>query len=714
MGYNQPGHSKVASNRQTCDKKIMSRFSFWVILAFGWLWTADLAAKSPSPAATVKPWLQTVQHAPRQPRSGDIVKVSVEMDAQLKDVTLVYQVVEPGSYVELKDASYRDNWVSVPMQSQGATNDASVYQAELPGSVQKNRRLIRYRIAATDPAGRRLISPDATAPCPNYGYFVYDGIPAWTAAINPQSPDPRYSAMLTFPPEAMRRVQPYFLLAKKTSVENATWKQRYHGRDYPYHGTLVVDGEVFDHIGFRARGGVWRYELGKNMWKFDINSEPGLRARDDFGRAYPVAWNKVNLRSCIQQGDYGERGEQGLFESVGFRLFNLAGVAAPHTHWVQLRIVSEAKETPEDQYHGDFWGLYLAIENDDGKFLKTHGLPNGNLYKMENGTGELKHHGANAVTNRSDLNAFMATYYRSNQSDDWWKTNLDLPGYYSYRAICECIHHYDVDSGKNYDYYFNPKTQLWQVFPWDIDLTWADHMFGNGEDPFKRRVLSRPAFRLEYLNRLREIRDLLFNPEQTGQLIDEYAAVIWESSGAPSLVEADRRKWDFHPMMSMSSKSGQGLFYQASPTRDFAGMQQVMKRYVKTRGAWIDNALLTDRQIPATPTLSFSGPTNGATSRLRLRASAYQGANPFAAIKFRLADITPPGKTNANSRTPRCHEITPVWESAELNQIPIEQSLPDGVTRAGGTYRARVRMKDATGRWSHWSAPLEFVDQANR
>ena len=29
--------------------------------------------------------------------------------------------------------------------------------------------------------------------------------------------------------------------------------------------------------------------------------------------------------------------------------------------------------------------------------------------------------------------------------------------------------------------------------------------------------------------------------------------------------------------------------------------------------------------------------------------------------------------------------------------------------RAGHTYRVRARVKDATGRWSHYSAPVEFT-----
>ena len=61
--------------------------------------------------------------------------------------------------------------------------------------------------------------------------------------------------------------------------------------------------------------------------------------------------------------------------------------------------------------------------------------------------------------------------------------------------------------------------------PWDLDLTWANNMYGGGGEPFRDRVLPRPAFAVEYRNRVREIRDLLYNSEQTGMMIDEFASV---------------------------------------------------------------------------------------------------------------------------------------------------------------------------------------------
>jgi spore coat protein CotH len=680
------------------------------------------AAAEPADAS---PWCTKVAHTPQQPKSGQPVKITASIRGGLQDVVLQYQVVEPGAYVEFKDPAYAKNWTALPMKIAETSKGRTIVTTEVPGDVQKHRRLVRYRIAAKDAGGKELVAPlmevkppagsnaAPTQAVSNYAYFVYDGLPAWTAAINPKSRNPALNTPMTFSPEVMGRVQAYHVIAKRDSIENATWREQSGGKEYKYTGTVVADGVVYDHVKYRARGGVWRYAMGKNMWKFDFPDGNRLHAKDDYGRPYPVAWSKLNLRSIIQLGSYGRRGEQGMYEAAGMRLFNMAGVDAPRTHWVQLRIIDQADESPADQYQGDFWGLYLAIENEDGRFLKTHGLPDGNLYKMMGGSGELSNHGDGQPTDRSDLDAFISTYHGPEQPEDWWRRNLNLPSYYSYRSILECIHHYDVDegAGKNYDYYHNPKTGQWQVIPWDLDLTWADHMYGNGEEPFKQRVARRQPFRMEYFNRMREIRDLLYNPEQTGELLDELAAVISDPTGkSPGIVEADRRKWDYHPALAGGGQGGHGLFYQASPTRDFRGMVQLMKDYVKSRGAWID-ANLVDPKVPATPTITYAGPSGYPANGLRFRTSAFKGAGQFAAVKWRVAEITPPKTPQTIPPTPHKYEITPAWESDELKSAD-EVTVPANVVQPGRTYRARVRMKDDTGRWSHWSAPVEFVARA--
>ena len=196
--------------------------------------------------------------------------------------------------------------------------------------------------------------------------------------------------------------------------------------------------------------------MGKNMWKFDFQRGHGLEARDDYGKKYDIPIDKLNLSALIQQGNFLHRGEQGLFESVGFKLFNLTGVEGPNTNYVQFRIIENASETGATQFDSDFQGLYLALEQPDGNMLDEHELPDGNFYKMESGTGSLNNQGPTQPTDRSDLNSFLNTYNNSTPSEQWWRDNLDLDKYYSYRSIVEGIHHYDIANGKNYYYYHNP------------------------------------------------------------------------------------------------------------------------------------------------------------------------------------------------------------------------------------------------------------------
>ncbi len=56
------------------------------------------------------------------------------------------------------------------------------------------------------------------------------------------------------------------------------------------------------------------------------------------------------------------------------------------------------------------------------------------------------------------------------------------------------------------------------------------------------------------------------------------------------------------------------------------------------------------------------------------------------------------------------YEINPVWESGELtNPGTLQIQIPGSAVRSSRTYRVRCAMKDTSGRWSHWSSPVEFV-----
>ena len=686
------------------------------------------AARNTIFAASTAPALRQVQHSPLQPVSGEPVTISVKAtdDDGIASLSLDYQLVDPGSYIRISDPEYVTDWTTISMNDSGNDGDLvagdTIWSATLPSNVQTHRRLVRYRIAATDGAGSSVTVPYSEDPQPNFAYWVYDGVPVWRGAARPG-----VTTRVNYPSDLLESLPIYQLLTRRQDHLNALsvpyrWGQAdqqtpttgsYGGSDYRWEGTLVYDGRVYDHIRYRARGGVWRYSMGKNMWKFDFNRGHSFEARDDFGRKYRSTWSKLNFSAIIQQRNFLQRGEQGLFEGVGFKLHNLAGNAAPKTHFIHFRTVEAADEDGPDQFSGDFQGLYLVIEQMDGRFLDEHDLPDGNLYKMEGGSGTLNNQGPTQPTNRSDLQAFQAG---SNQ-ESWWEDNLDLDNYYNFRAIMMAIHDYDVHAGKNYFYYHNPEDDRWQVLNWDLDLTWTTtYNGGGGRGPLNQQVLDAfPRFRMEYENRMRELRDLLFNVDQTGTIISEVADVVFDP-GELSWVDADRAMWDYNPILASSyinnSKAGHGHFYEDAASRTFAGMGQNLFDYVADRGSWIDTNITRDTSIPRRPSISYTGPAGYPLDEISFRSSSFsdpQGSGTFAAMKWRVAEVSPSTGPAFDPEQPKIYEIDAVWESDELTSQVRDLDLPDDVLVAGRLYRARVRMQDSSGRWSRWSVEHEFT-----
>src|SRR5262249_38491236 len=157
-----------------------------------------------------------------------------------------YQVVEPGQYIERSDPAYTNNWSSIAMSPVGKSKTEFI--AKLSGNLQKHRRLVRYRIKADESSGKTFKLPAPADTQLNYGYFVYDGVPAWRGAIEPGSPDAERSHLNEFTGKALQRLPVYHLIGKKSSVESATWTEHYGGNEYKWTGTLVYDGKVYDHI----------------------------------------------------------------------------------------------------------------------------------------------------------------------------------------------------------------------------------------------------------------------------------------------------------------------------------------------------------------------------------------------------------------------------------------------------------------------------------
>ena len=693
------------------------------------------------------PLVRQVDHSPNQPMGGEVVTVTAKVTDPdgVASVTLDYQVVLPGDYITLTNAAFATSWTSLPMHDDGMDGDAAaldgVFTVRIPEGVQQHRRLIRYRIHATDMANFSVRVPYTDDPSPNFAYFVYDGVPAWTGAVQPG-----VTPAQTFDTSTMRKVQAFHLLSRSNDVWNCQYNAAFNDGLYRFEGALVVDGKVYDHVFYRVKGQNSTYNTGKNKWKFKFNHGHWLELPDNYGQSKTII-ETLNVSSLPSSWAPWNRGMAGLDEVMQYRLTELAGVPAPRTTYFQLRVIDDPLEQPVTQYDGDFWGLYTAFENQDNRFKDAHGLPDGNIFRMQ-ATGAGNHllgQGAGLPADLSDLLAFTSTTtgynFSPSQPETWWRTNVDLPKYFSWRAVNEAVNNTDIRDQENVVYFRDPLTGLWHIEPWDSDLLYEQFDRWGPEAtqstaPYEqiRRCLLVTNISVEFKNRARELQDLLLNTDQAWKLVDEYLALITDGGATqPGFVEADRRRWDYNPINPVPPRGvgasgnyyktpypvpNMGLgppqpFFRTLASPDFAGLVSWVKVFLTLDahgGARLAN-LANDPTIPATPTLVYTGDPEFAADGLTFQCSAF--ASPtnrsFAAMQWRLGEVFDPSVPNFSPGQPWRYEVTEVWNSGDLASFNDTLALPPAYVREGRSYRVRVKFQDQAGRWSHWSDPVQFL-----
>jgi Lamin Tail Domain/CotH kinase protein len=436
---------------------------------------------------------------------------------------------------------------------------------------------------------------------------------------------------------------------------------------------------------------------------------------------------------------------------VDMHLFNQLGIPAPRSHWSHFRTVMQTAEQA-DKWHGDFWGLMWVHEDYDKRFLKAHDLKKGNLYKLTrdavSGIEQFRYQSTFGPTDGSDhdeiynnLSGTSAPAYITG------RVNLDL--WCRYHAFAEAIRHYDYwpSGDNNGGWYFYPnynaangnKGVMWYL-PSDVDATWGP-TWNNGHDIVHDALFNdsasggdtatNPTLWPNYFNQVHEIRTLLWQPGQLNALIDEFAAVI------RPIVNAEFTRW--HPANGAPADAGNfaGLFGPGNSTLNpvgqtaldlyVAGMKDFAfdqngggsswpggnigvggnAAYLDTLGSSLgENATL----YPATPAITFSGSGAFPVNDLRFTTSSFsdpQGSGTFASIQWRIAEVNTSDVWVAGVK--RLLEINASHDSGELATFASQYKFPATACAPGKRYRARVRMKDNTGRWSTWSAATEFT-----
>ncbi len=122
-------------------------------------------------------------------------------------------------------------------------------------------------------------------------------------------------------------------------------------------------------------------------------------------------------------------------------------------------------------------------------------------------------------------------------------------------------------------------------------------------------------------------------------------------------------------------------------------------------------AKLTD--IPNTPSIIYVGPDGFPLNELRFKTSSFEPGRStnnkkFTGIQWRLAELSNPRTPFFEVGQPWKYELNATWE-LEAEGFVGSVEVPQSLVRKDGTYRARVRMRNGTMAWSHWSTPVEFV-----
>jgi len=719
--------------------------------------SGEAVGDSPTPgqpnssfSTTPPPAIRQVDHFPETPTSNDDVTITAKItDPQgVGPVTLEYQIVDPGSYIRITDDTYDSSWTPVTMADDGSDGDLtpndSLFTAVLPASLQQHRRLIRYRILFEDNGGSSDRAPYADDEQPNFAYFVYDGVPSWTGSFTPGG------ATETFPGSLMSSLPVYQLLARGDDVEAS----QYGGADGVHQkGTFIYDGKIYDHIEYENRGEASTYVSGKNKWRFHFNRARRFSPRDNWGNKYGKDWSKLNFQSISSPWAAVNRGMAGLDEAPTMRLYGMAGLPSPRTHYFSFRVVDNATEASgSSQYSGDLWGLYLAMEHPNGSFLDNRDLPDGNIYKIEGGAGDKKEQGNTQVTDSSDWNSFYSSSNNA-QTEQWWRDNMHMPGYYSLRSLNRLLGNVDIRLGYNHYFYHEPTQDQWHVMPWDLDMMYIAETHQAGVIRQKKSIESHSQLALEFRNRAREIMDLVASDDTTtggqiGQLIDEYTQMMNPTGQAQTWADVDAFMWNHHPKTTgtAGNTSGQsnhkGNFYRTPYTdsriggsyvrtlvsSDHEGFVNQILEYTTDSfpgGSWSPGNGIpagygfeylkqeaNDPNIPNQPTLAYSGTAGYPINQLTFDSSSFSdpnGSGTFGKMRWRIAKVLAPGLTGYEAGTPRTYEIETVATSPDFMTFTNSYTFPSTVAEPGITYRVRVQHEDSSGRTSHWSNAIEFV-----
>lgn len=423
-------------------------------------------------AVDLGPIFSGLTHTPSQPGVGDAIIVTAAVAPSFDPIAAValhYRVMFAAE-------------VTMAMRDDGQGADAAagdgIFTAIIPAGIASPSEMIRWRVTASDVRATLTRAPALAEPTNSPEYF---GTVVLDASIDTQLP------MLHW-------------FVQNTSAANTRTGTR---------ASVYFEGEFYDNVFIRIRGGSTT-RTNRPSHKIEFNDghhfrwQAGERRVDEF-----------NLNTNLTDKAY-------LRQALAFETLAAAGVPSPAAFLTRVN------------RNGVFYGLDTWIEQMDRDFLRRVDLdPDGALYKMFNraDSADQAEKKTRKDEDRSDLQDLIAGINSFGAGRlTYLLDNVNIPELITYMAANTIIS--DRDHGtKNYYFYRDTEGDgLWQILPWDKDLTFGRNWHGglfqdivtfdnSPVDVSWNRLLAAvyetPLLREMYLRRLRTLMDEMLQPPDT-------------------------------------------------------------------------------------------------------------------------------------------------------------------------------------------------------
>jgi hypothetical protein len=215
--------------------------------------------------------------------------------------------------------------------------------------------------------------------------------------------------------------------------------------------SLFYNGQFYDNVAVRIRGGSTARNWPKKCYKFNMNSGEKLFVRTD------LPWvSAFDLNSTYSDKAY--------VRSV---------LTAEHQRDAGLPVMEEFHL--HVRQNNQFFSVAIYVEQPNDDFLSRHGLdPEGALYKALGsplGTYEKK---TRLYEGNSDLQALTnGLNLAGTNLENFIFDNLDLADVVNYMATVAICQNIDASDKNHYLYRDSNGTREWRILPWDLDLTFG-------------------------------------------------------------------------------------------------------------------------------------------------------------------------------------------------------------------------------------------------